>query len=61
MMKDDGVLARVAALKTTTTPDLKAEWRKLFGAEPPIFPKGFTPIGADRLRAGRARGGSASS
>ena len=37
MMKDDGVLARVAALKTTTTPDLKAEWRKLFGAEPPPY------------------------
>ena len=41
MTKDDGVLARVAALKTTPTPDLKAEWRKLFGAEPPPYNRRF--------------------
>ena len=41
MMKDDGVLARVAALKTTSTPDLKAEWRKLFNAEPPPYNRRF--------------------
>ena len=29
------VIARVAALKTTTTPDLKAMWRQLFETEPP--------------------------
>jgi Protein of unknown function (DUF2924) len=31
------VLARVAALKTTPTPELKAQWRELFGTEPPPF------------------------
>ena len=31
----DAVLARLAALKTTTTPALKQEWRTLFGTEPP--------------------------
>jgi hypothetical protein len=31
------ILARLAALKTTSTPDLKAQWRELFGAEPPPF------------------------
>ena len=33
----DTVLARVAALKTTPTPDLKQQWRALFGTEPPPF------------------------
>lgn len=33
----DGVLARVAALKTTPTPELKQQWRDLFGKEPPPF------------------------
>lgn len=31
------VLARVAALKTTPTLELKAQWRELFGREPPPF------------------------
>ncbi len=31
------VLARLAALKTTPTPELKAQWRTLFGKEPPPF------------------------
>ena len=31
------VLARLAALKTMATPDLKAQWRELFGKEPPPF------------------------
>ena len=31
------VLARVAALKTTPTPELKQQWRELFGKEPPPF------------------------
>ena len=31
------VLARLAALKTTPTPELKAQWRELFGKEPPPF------------------------
>jgi hypothetical protein len=31
------VLARVAALKTTPTPELKRQWREFFSAEPPQF------------------------
>jgi hypothetical protein len=31
------VIARLAALKTTTTPDLKAMWRELFETEPPLY------------------------
>lgn len=31
------VLSRVAALKTTPTPELKQQWRELFGREPPVF------------------------
>ncbi len=33
----DTVLARLAALKTTPTPELKEQWRTLFGKEPPPF------------------------
>ena len=35
------VIARVAALKTTTTPDLKAMWRQLFETEPPPYNRRF--------------------
>jgi Protein of unknown function (DUF2924) len=31
------VLARVVGLRTTPTPELKAQWRDLFGTEPPSF------------------------
>jgi hypothetical protein len=31
------VLGRLAALKTATTPELKQQWRALFGKEPPPF------------------------
>ena len=31
------VLGRLAALKTLPTPDLKRQWRELFGTEPPPF------------------------
>ena len=37
----DTVLARVAALKTTPTPDLKEQWRELFGKEPPPYNRRF--------------------
>ena len=37
----DAVLARLAALKTATTPALKQEWRALFGAEPPPYNRRF--------------------
>ncbi len=33
----EGVLGRLAALKTTPTPELKQQWRELFGKEPPPF------------------------
>jgi hypothetical protein len=37
----DSVIAQVAALKTTPTPELKAKWRELFGAEPPPYNRRF--------------------
>src|SRR5689334_1726769 len=33
----DTVLARLAALKTMPTPDLKRQWRDLFESEPPPY------------------------
>ena len=33
----DGVLARLAALKTMPTQELKRQWRALFETEPPVF------------------------
>ena len=40
-MTDDTVLARIAALKTTPTPNLKKQWRDLFDSEPPQFNRRF--------------------
>ena len=37
----DTVLARLAALKTTPIPDLKAQWRRLFETEPPPYNRRF--------------------
>ena len=37
MTKPDSIPARLAALKTTPTLDLKAQWRDLFVTEPPPF------------------------
>ena len=37
MNKPDPIPARLAALKTTPTLDLKAQWRDLFETEPPPF------------------------
>ena len=37
MNKPDPIPARLAALKTTATPDLKKQWRDLFDCEPPPF------------------------
>jgi len=34
---NDPVLTRLAALKTTPTPELREQWRLLFGSEPPPF------------------------
>ena len=41
MNKPDPIPARLAALKTTPTPDLKAQWRDLFETEPPPFNRRF--------------------
>src|SRR4051794_4594633 len=35
------VLGRLAALKTTATPDLKQQWRELFAGEPPPYNRRF--------------------
>jgi hypothetical protein len=37
MIHHDPIPARLAALKTTPTPDLKKQWRELFDSEPPPF------------------------
>ena len=37
MTNHDPIPARLAALKTTSTPDLKRQWRELFDSEPPPF------------------------
>ena len=37
----DTVLARVAALKTARTVNLKQQWRELFGTEPPLYNRRF--------------------
>ena len=37
----DSVIARVAALKTMPTPELKAKWRELFDTEPPPYNRRF--------------------
>ena len=37
----DSVLTRVAALKTTPTPELKKQWQKLFDAPPPPYNRRF--------------------
>ena len=37
MKKPDPIPARLAALKTTPTLDLKQQWRDLFASEPPPF------------------------
>lgn len=36
-MTHDPIPARLVALKTTPTPDLKQQWRDLFDSEPPPF------------------------
>ncbi len=37
----DTILARLAALKTTPTPDLKKQWRELFETEAPPYNRRF--------------------
>lgn len=37
----DSIVARLAALKTTPTPDLKKQWRELFDTEPPPYNRRF--------------------
>ena len=40
-MTHDPIPARLAALKAMSTPDLKAQWRELFDAEPPLYNRKF--------------------
>jgi|SRR5215207_2225726 hypothetical protein len=40
-VEGDSVLARVAALKTTPTPELKRQWRELIGSEPPLYSRKY--------------------
>ena len=35
------VLPRLAALQTASTPELKQQWRELFGKEPPAFNRAY--------------------
>ena len=37
MTHTGSIPARLAALKTTSTPDLKVQWREFFDSEPPAF------------------------
>ena len=41
MTPHDPIPARLAALKTATTPELKAQWRELFDSQPPPFNRRF--------------------
>ena len=41
MTNHDPIPARLAALKTATTPKLKQQWRDLFDSEPPPFNRKF--------------------
>jgi hypothetical protein len=41
MTMTDTILARLAALKSTPTPDLKEQWRDLFETEPPPYNRRF--------------------
>jgi len=41
MTMTDSIVASIAALKTTPTPDLRAKWRELFEGEPPRYNRRF--------------------
>ena len=41
MTSHDPIPARLAALRSTSTPDLNAQWRDLFDTEPPPFNRRF--------------------
>ncbi len=41
MTMTDTILARLAALKTTPTPDLKKQWQQLFDTPPPRYNRRF--------------------
>jgi hypothetical protein len=41
MMADDGVLARIAALKEMAAPDLQRQWQQLFETPPPRYNRRF--------------------
>ncbi|MFA7587989.1 MAG: DUF2924 domain-containing protein [Novosphingobium sp.] len=41
MTRTDPIPARITALKTASTPELKKQWRALFNTEPPAFNRRF--------------------
>ena len=41
MRMTDSVVARIAALRTTPTPDLRDMWRELFDSDPPRYNRRF--------------------
>ena len=41
MTTTDSILARIAALKTTPTPELKKQWHRLFETPPPPYNRRF--------------------
>ena len=41
MTRTDPIPARIAALKTASTPELKKQWRALLNTEPPAFNRRF--------------------
>lgn len=50
-MTADSIPARLAALKTTPTPELKKTWRDLFDSEPPAFNRRYLESRlADRIQ-----------
>jgi hypothetical protein len=53
----DTVLGRVADLKTTPTPELKRQWRGLFGTEPPTYNRRVPAVPAARHRESKGRMG----
>jgi len=41
MTTTDTVLARLATLKTTSTSELRRQWRQLFETDPPLYNRRF--------------------
>lgn len=44
MTKPDPIPARLTALKTASTAELKKQWRALFDTEPPMFNRRYLVV-----------------